>query len=452
MAQYENKGILSVVRNAADKLRKASDSPPQTNFASYRVKDIILDDTFKDSDSSEPINDPPHDFKYFGEWNGIGTIIIEPVNDNANKDKTPATYAYPLFPNIKQYPLKEEIVWVIQLADADSNLNVANTSNYYLPPINIWNSQIHNAIPNETQTKENPNTIDDYKDITNGDINADARRITGGTTDINLGKTFNESNVTDVHPLLPYEGDIIYEGRFGNSIRFGSTVKNPRFKNNWSSNGTDGDPITIIRNGQSYNQLGVNSSTDPWVPSIENINDDQSSVYLTSTQHVPLILASDEKGSYKATSATENIKETPQPPNQFSGNQILLNSGRLVFNAKNDHIILNADKSVHLSSNGSVNIDTNITSVFSNEIRLTSPKVFLGNGDKFQPAVLGNDLKQTLSIMLNTLEQLGKALTVAGNAGGAVPSLNQEGPKITSMAIQLKSTLNDLLSKTTQIS
>ena len=443
MAQYENKGILSVVRNAADKLRKASDSPSQTNFASYRVKDIILDDTFKDSDSSKPKNDPPHDFKYFGEWNGIGTIIIEPVNDNADKDKTPATYAYPLFPNIKQYPLKEEIVWVIQLADADSNLNVSNTSNYYLPPINIWNSQIHNAIPNETQTKENPNTIDDYKDITDGNINADARRITGGTTNIDLGKTFNENNVTDVHPLLPYEGDIIYEGRFGNSIRFGSTVKDPKYKNNWSEEGNNSDPITILRNGQSDTQLGVTGTNDAWVPSVEDINEDQSSIYLTSTQKIPLALPTTELGSYT------DLPETPQFPDQFSGNQILLSSGRLVFNAKNDHIIITADKSVHLASNSSINIDTNITSIFSNEIRLTAPKVYLGDYvGNVQPVILGDNLKNTLNSLLLALESFGKLASSANAAGVPVVPLQTEGLRLSGVASDLRVQLDTLLSKT----
>ena len=463
MAQYENKGILSVVRNATDKLRKASNSFPQTNFASYRVKDIILDDTFEDSDSSEPKNTPPHDFKYFGEWNGIGTIIIEPVNDNASKDKTPATYAYPLFPNIKQYPLKEEIVWVIQLADADSNLNVSNTSNYYLPPINIWNSQIHNAIPNETQTKENPNTIDDYKDITSGSINADVRRITNNTTNIDLGKTFNESNVIDIHPLLPYEGDIIYEGRFGNSIRFGSTIKKTKYNNNWSSNGNDGDPITIIRNGQSDNQLGVDGSTNPWVPSIENIDNDQSSIYLTSTQQISLELSTDNIASY------DGLTETPTIPELYSGKQILLNSGRLIFNAKNDHIILSADKSVHLVSNNSINIDT-VDQVAINtgtlgKITLVSPKIHLGKntgtegyvGAELQSLVLGENLEQTLTSIIDALEGIALAMNTAvvvlqdpitgRPVASPIVSLNKEGPLLGGQVAILKDSLNILLSK-----
>ena len=60
---------------------------------------------------------------------------------------------------------------------------------------------------------------------------------------------------------------------------------------------------------------------------------------MTSTQKIPLTLQSNMYGSY------EGLTESPTPANQFSGNQIILNSGRLVFNAKNDHIVLSADKS-----------------------------------------------------------------------------------------------------------
>ena len=40
---------------------------------------------------------------------------------------------------------------------------------------------------------------------------------------------------SDVHPILPFAGDIIVEGRDGNSVRLGSTSNtNGDIKNNWS--------------------------------------------------------------------------------------------------------------------------------------------------------------------------------------------------------------------------
>ena len=93
---------------------------------------------------------------------------------------------------------------------------------------------------------------------------------------IPLGETFQEKDF--IKPLRPFEGDNILEGRLGNSIRLGSTSKplNP-----WSQNGENSDPIIIIRNGQ-YN----NTNDETFNPNIEDINNDDSSIYLTSNQNI----------------------------------------------------------------------------------------------------------------------------------------------------------------------
>ncbi len=57
--------------------------------------------------------------------------------------------------------------------------------------------------------------------------------------------------------------------------------------------GTNGDPILIIRNGQgTQNEEG-------WVPTVEDINNDESSIYATSTQKIPLKASSTNYFSYK---------------------------------------------------------------------------------------------------------------------------------------------------------
>ena len=73
------------------------------------------------------------------------------------------------------------------------------------------------------------------------------------------------------------------EGRFGNSIRFGSTISGSHQMNNWSMETTQsiGNPITIIRNGQTENEQGINTNHI-----LEDINDDNSSVYLCSNQQI----------------------------------------------------------------------------------------------------------------------------------------------------------------------
>ena len=93
--------------------------------------------------------------------------------------------------------------------------------------------------------------------------------------------------------MLPFAGDVINQGRWGNSIRFGSTARSLGL-NNWSDSGKNGDPITILRNGQPKD-----STPKGWVPITEDINKDLASLYLTSTQQIPLSLSCENFLSYE---------------------------------------------------------------------------------------------------------------------------------------------------------
>jgi len=406
--------------------------------ATVRVKDIILDNT-------HPL------FSKYGEWNGIGTIFFEPAkNPIFNTDKNNLIAAYPLLPNVKHYPLINELVSIFYLADVDITENTTSVAPYYLPPLNLWNSQIHNALPSATVLP--PEQQKDYQQVEAGSV----RRITDQSTEIELGTTFNENNVLDIFPLLPYEGDIIYEGRYGNSIRLGATVNNSNIPNPWSNAGSNGNPIMILKNGQSFTQTNVIENNDSWVPCLEDINEDQSSLYLTSTQQIPLNLVSSIYDSY------EGLNESPTPANQFSGNQILLNSGRLVFNAKNDHIILSADKSIHLSANSSLNLDTGTQiGLSAPKTIILSDKIYLGSidgtegysGAEIQSLVLGENLVQVLNSVLNALTGIGQALSTAAAGPFPVASLIAEGPRLIGEAESLKKLIGQvnsspLLSKT----
>ena len=90
----------------------------------------------------------------------------------------------------------------------------------------------------------------------------------------------------NIKPLLPYEGDTIIEGRFGNSIRFGSTNISDKIpkenKNRWSNEGNAGDPIIIIRNGQRTEDI----NNKGWQHTLEDIDKDASSIYITSNQQL----------------------------------------------------------------------------------------------------------------------------------------------------------------------
>lgn len=360
--------------------RSASPKQGAANVFSGRVIATMLDDQ---THSKE--------FKEFGEWSSIGCIFFDKLNQpNPNTQFTTDNFARPLFPNQSIIPLENEIVYLIALPNSDVQANVNEVAYYYFQPINIWNSVHHNAIPDPILNDLlPPSQQQDYEQTEAGAV----RRVTDGGTEIDLGDTFQEK--LSIRNLLPYEGDNIFQGRWGNTIRLGSTVTSPKISNPWSRTGEDGDPIIILKNGQHE------ESTDPWVPQVEDINTDKSSVYLTSTQAIPIEVASRSYNSYF---------QKPTSPDKFSEEQVILNSGRLLFNAKSDSILLSAEKTVNLNTRESINID-------SPETIVKSDKVLLGDKYATEPVILGDKFLADFNNLCNKLVLLSTALQSPVGAG-----------------------------------
>ena len=339
-------GIAGLAQGALSRYSEPVE-PKEKILFSARVKDIILDE-------SNPL------FKQYGEWASIGMVLIEDVTQPTNTNSN--TQAYPLFPNIKQYPLLNEVVVVISLPS--TGLESSTTSNrfYYFPPINVWGSQHHNAIPGISTLP--PSQQKDYEQTSAGSV----RRVTDGGTEINLGKGFVEQ--IDINPLQPYIGDYILEGRFGNSIRFG---------------GYEGkEPIIKIRNGQGP------VTNEGWTTVDENINEDKASIYLSTNQQVPI-----ESNTYNYNS----YNVAPESTSEYSNPQVLINSGRLVFNANSDSVLISSAKSINLNSQDSVNIDS------QNVFVVNSPSILLGSKDATEPLLKGDTTIELLSELVGQLNQ-----------------------------------------------
>ena len=379
-----NKNLNSRLSNSTNVLNVSS---LNNLILAVRVRSIVLDNTH------------PR-FKELGEWNALGAIEYEEVT-SPTLSPSSLSVAYSINPNIKSFPLLNEIVYVITFPDTNIGKNNTSSKKYYINNIGLWNHPHHNGYP-IISTNLSPSQQKDYIQTQAGSV----RRVTDNSTEINLGKTFKER--ANIHPLLPFEGDIIYEGRWGNSIRLGSTVN--KTPNNWSSTGNDGDPILLIRNGQG------NQTDQGWIPIVENINNDESSIYLTSTQNVPLEVSSTSYVSYEKDKA-------PTSPSKFAGPQIILDSGRLVLNSWNDHILLSSAKSVNLNALESVNIDTK-------KFITQADKIFLGKEDLAkEPLLLGDTTAQLLRDLTSSVKELATALQflqsapVAQDAPAVFPSL-----------------------------
>jgi len=384
-------------RYNSDFLTTLADSTSTITVA--RVTDILINNNSKN-------------FGLLGEWNGLGVIQYEtlatslPNNRLENQLPISVGLARPLESNIKKFPLINELVYIIVAPNTNMGDSPYSVNAYYISTLSLWNHPHHNAFPSNPNVLP-PSQQKDYIQTQAGSV----RRVTDKSTEIKLGDTFKER--ANIHPLLPFEGDIIVEGRWGNSIRFGSTVKNN--PNNWSEVGTDGDPITIIRNGQGL------QSEEGWIPVTEDINNVISDICLTSTQKVPIKVASTNYYSYD--------KNPPTNPGTYTNPQIILNSGRLLLNSTSDHILLSSAKSINLNSKSSINIDSPKLSVKANNIYLGENSNF----DKNEPLVLGNQTANLLKKLVNSLSTFMQIASTA-TTSPCVPALPSTLPTINSAA------------------
>jgi hypothetical protein len=390
-------GFGGVTENSSPNPQPHSDriSDLESKIISVRVVDIILDDTHPK-------------FKNYGGWNGIGTIEFEDIKHNTltGISSSPAS---PLFPNIKNYPLINEIVILFSLPDRGLNEDFLSTRYYYMNPLNIWNHPHHNAFPDSIKFKlQQVSQERDYIDIENGSV----KRVKSTSTPIDLnspriGGTFNEK--TSIHPLLPFSGDIIYEGRFGNSIRFGSTSKsNSKYlKNNWSGGkGENGDPILILRNGQD-----PKLSNEGWEPTIENINNDLSSIYLTSNQTIPLKISSIEPAGGNIVPFTNIVQQSPTTPESYDKSQIILNSGRILLNTFDSDVLVSSKKTIVLSSIDDIGLSS------KKSINLIGKNINLGSKDASQSLILGDNFIPQFKQLIIALEGLCSALEIEPTLG-----------------------------------
>ena len=389
-----------------------------------RVTDIIL-------------NNQHPQFQSQGGWSSIGTIFFEENDLQGSNNNTPAR---PFYPQNSSYPLVNELVLLFSLPNKNIGANTSSETYYYINVISIWNSPHHNAYPNPITPNTPPSANKDYLQTSAGSPirRTDYNSTTKDGNSIELNSPTNLSQDTfiernNIHPLLPFAGDIIYEGRWGNSIRLGSTaqngVPNELNLNNWSGIGTNGDPITIIRNGQPSNV-----SDEGWSAITENVDSDLSSIYLTSTQSIPILTSTS-----KFSSLLENEIPTPST---YSGPQVIITSDRLIFNSRTDSILISSENTMFLGSNKSVNIRAN------NQIILESKDIKLGEqknqGDEFEPLILGDTFLKELKNLVTGIVYISTALQTSTiwPVGAPVP----DGVKATP-ASELLARANKFLAK-----
>lgn len=421
-------GFAGLTNETSPNLKPHSDKIDnlESRIISARVVDIILDD-------SHP------KFERYGGWNGVGTIEFEDLNSN-NLKGIESFNATPLLPNQKNYPLINEVVLLFALPSKNPDNLLFKTKYYYLNPINIWNHPHHNAFPDALKYsigKEEQNK--DYFDIEGGSV----RRVKDKSTEINLnspriGGTFKERS--NIHPLLSFAGDALYEGRFGNSIRLGSTSKSTSkyYKNNWSGGKSEnGSPILIFRNGQD-----PKLSLEGWEPTVENINNDLSSIYLTSDQQIPLQVSVLESSRGKVVPFTNCVNQPPTSPESYNKSQAIFNSGRIILNSTDSDVLVSSKKTIVLSSLDDIGLSS------KKSINLVGKNVNLGNINASQSLVLGDNFIGQFKQLINALDGLCSSLSMEPALGPtAITSTNLQ-----TILGSISKNMGNFLSKTVKTS
>lgn len=324
----------------------------------------------------------PFQFNKYGGFTALGTIFYKDFDDSKNEVGSltddflnGCEVAKPFFPQFNYFPLLGEIVYILDLPSPIPG----QPQKYYVNAINIWGNSQVNA---QTPLKTTP-----------------------------LGKTFVENS--SLRPLLNFEGDNIILGRKGNSIRFGSTVKTFSFLNNWSDRGNNGDPITIITNG-----IATDLAKDFYV---EDINKDAASIYMTTTQRIPL----------NTNVLAYNPNTSPTPINEYSNSsQIILNAGRIVLNSNQENLMFFSEGDVEVSTNNIISLNGD-GGIYLNSKRTRNtlgdvvPKIFLGTKSDgsipTEPLLLGDKTVSFLGDMVTYLATFAAQMTACSNTQEGAP-------------------------------
>jgi hypothetical protein len=316
--------------------------------------------------------------------------------NETNEDLLPV--AYPLKRECFQLPVVNEIVKIYNISGKDyyEKITPENLPNFSTNPQLI--------LVSTKQTQEGAgdgSALGNYQETSNTGIASTTGKSGGGETIKNgfAGKYFKRNLKT--HQLALNEGDTILQGRFGQSIRFSGYIHDDK------DNGT-AFPALLIRNGESAD----NQKKKIYDVVSEDVNKDGTSIQITSGQYKTLYDSTTIKVTKEANSKYPSS-------DQLIGDQIVVNSGRVIISSKNAETFLFSKKTFSIFTDDVVTIDSekglkfishngnvDIIAKRNKNIILgvnTGGKVFHGKDGADQQAILGNKLVALLGQLIDAI-------------------------------------------------
>lgn len=344
----------------------------------------------------------------------IGAIQFKAQGITVGTNNTGYPKAYPIDPTIRTLPTKNELVHIHYINEIPYYSLIVVTNN---PSVTANPNQINSTESDSGKNGGVPPTVDidvakHKTTTTNGDKSQD---------NVGFGKYYQP--IEGLHKLKLYEGDTLIESKFGQSIRLsGYNNTNKRYA-----------PSIIIRNGETtlnYQNSGANVSVD------EDINRDGSVISMSSGETVLNFQPGtiDKNGS--TNFETKKILAFTNYPAKLDGNQILLNSDRIILSAKSSELIFYSKKNYGFISDGNMSIDNKLginanvggkinikTNGQDINFRTSNGHINLGDTN-LEPLVMGNKLVQILEELIEQIK-VQQYLTPAGPSKPAPQNVAQ---------------------------
>lgn len=288
-------------------------------------------------------------YKENGAYAGIGIIYYLPSSHSGDVSALSFTdftkiakAAKPLSANLRHFPLLGEFV---ELHNYSANNTITEQTVYYSAPINTWNDPQHNS--------------------------------TSPQSDV----------ISYIRPLKLNQGDISFEGRYGNSVRFSKLG-------------------TIINNGQ-YDTKTLDH--------VEEVVKGGSSTIWMTRNH---------KFDFKVDSYNYLSKEHTKPDaiGNFLGDQIVVESDRVNILSHSDDVIVYSRRSTEIYAEKILTLNSGAYT------HINSDNIYLGkNLDKQAPsqaAVRGYDLVFALTKLCEKIGDFAQALKLSYNGPEGTEILN----------------------------
>lgn len=318
--------------------------------------------------------------EYAKDGYNVGAIQFRFLHSNYYREQGSLNWALPMDTNITDYPLLQEIVIITKALNRFYYTKKLNTSSRVTSQP-LW------GLNDELSPPDNPSSrVSDYQSST---VNP---KQENNAAKYKLGKFFKDQD--SVRRLRHDEGDVVIEGRSGQSIRLGAAWKaDTQFK----STTTNQAPNMLFRVGPSPR---VKASVDNIFGLVtEDINEDATSVWLVSDQLVPLNLSTAKNKVHKASVADF--------PKRLDGNQLIINTDRIVMNTKKDKILGHSQNGIHWTTIKDFTVDSDqdyLSQITRDE------KINVGQD---QTRSIGNDStvtigrNQSISVAQNTVFKIG---------------------------------------------